>query len=169
MRSYKDCIDCGVKLKHYRSMRCRTCEAKRKHKTIWEGRVGYYKGKKRPEISGSNHHFYGKHHTQSTKDKISRTKGKSTYLSINGLSKLRRLISFRKKYSWWRKAIIERYSGCDICKRKDNLFVHHKVPVAHILELYEIKSVGAALECRFLFDVNNGIVLCEDCHHEAHR
>lgn len=32
------------------------------------------KGKKRPEWSGKNHHMYGKHHTQETKDKISASK-----------------------------------------------------------------------------------------------
>ena len=39
-----------------------------------KGCIPWDKGKKRPEINGENHPFYGKHHTQKTKDKIKATK-----------------------------------------------------------------------------------------------
>ena len=74
---------CGKKLGDYRSTKCSSCSKKgRKHSEItkkklsktWfkKGHTPWSKGKKCPQLSGENNGFYGKHHTEKLKKKISK-------------------------------------------------------------------------------------------------
>jgi len=44
------------------------------NKALSEGKMRYWKNKKRPDVSGKNHHLYGKHRTEDTRKKISDSK-----------------------------------------------------------------------------------------------
>jgi 5-methylcytosine-specific restriction endonuclease McrA len=74
-------------------------------------------------------------------------------------------------YRNWRAAIFTRdnftcqhcgqYSGC--------LYAHHIKPYSEIIQFYEITKYEEALECDELWDINNGITLCEKCHRKIHQ
>ena len=56
----------------------------------------------------------------------------------------------------WAIAVRERYNNeCALCGRKTNLEVHHIVPF----------SVDPSIR----YEVNNGILLCHECHMLAHK
>jgi hypothetical protein len=132
--------------------------------------------------------FKGKHHSKEWHDKIkmvvhkplskiSRIKSSCTKRGIllnefNGFaSKVNLLIRATKAYSEWRLKIFERDRFmCKYCnKSKCYLHAHHLEPFAEIVNRYRIKNTEEAMNCKELWDINNGITLCKDCHYELHK
>lgn len=60
----------------------------------------------------------------------------------------------RYQHKLWSKAVIERDERCKRCGSRGNLESHHIVGIN--------QDPGQA------FDINNGIALCEKCHHGFH-
>jgi len=50
---------------------------------------------------------------------------------------------------------------CFYCESKENLTIHHKKPISKILS--EKKMLRNQL-----WDINNGVILCETCHKKIH-
>lgn len=68
-------------------------------------------------------------------------------------------------YTHWREQIFKRDNyTCTACGAKGNLHPHHIVSLSEILIKYNIKTVEDAYNCAFLWDINNGITLCHNCH-----
>lgn len=126
------------------------------------GLTAWSKGKKFPERSGKNHHFFGKHITAEQRIALSEArkgkmigvthwnwKGGSSYIGQK----------FRKKieYAQWRSDVFKRDNWtCQTCgKRGDKIEAHH------------IKSFTNYPELRL--DINNGVTLCKECHLLTHR
>ena len=55
---------------------------------------------------------------------------------------------------------------CQICNKKGKIYLnsHHKIPVSRILDIFNIKTLKQAYECKLLWDINWCITLCEKCH-----
>lgn len=76
------------------------------------------------------------------------------------------------KYKEWREKIFLRdnYScqnnGCG--QIGGELRAHHIISFSKILQYYEITDYQEAIECELLWDINNGITLCEKCHDKIH-
>jgi len=70
------------------------------------------------------------------------------------------------KYRQWRSDVFTKDDfTCQECGRRGGkLNVHHIKPFSLILELNNIRNFKEALECSELWDINNGITLCEKCH-----
>lgn len=70
----------------------------------------------------------------------------------------------------WSKKVFEKYGY--ICQRCFNLggslHAHHVIPVSFLLEFYNITTIEKAKNCHLLFDVSNGLALCEACHKWVH-
>jgi hypothetical protein len=49
--------------------------------------------------------------------------------------------------------------------KSTRLHVHHVKELAYLLQKYSIKTVCQALECEPLWDLNNGLTLCRECHY----
>jgi hypothetical protein len=80
---------------------------------------------------------------------------------------LRSLIEKSPIYRNWKKEVFKKYGKiCQICGTKDNLEIHHRQSMYSILKNNNVDSVYKAIDCKELWDVENGIVLCSKCHKE---
>jgi 5-methylcytosine-specific restriction endonuclease McrA len=58
---------------------------------------------------------------------------------------------------------------CQKCGiRGGNLNAHHTIPFKKIINRYNITTIEEAKNCSLLFDINNVVTLCEDCHRWVH-
>jgi hypothetical protein len=77
--------------------------------------------------------------------------------------------SFR--YRQWRSDVFGRDAyvcqGCGATKCW--IEAHHKKMFSVILKENDIRSVEDALLCEELWDIDNGVTLCEECHDEENR
>lgn len=73
--------------------------------------------------------------------------------------KIRKLL-----YKWQKAVLIRDGYRCVDCGNKDDLEIHHIIPLVKIIEDYNINSLEDAKKCELLFDIDNGETLCEDCH-----
>ena len=116
--------------------------------------------------------FIGKHHTLETKEKIRLSKsGNKSNLWKGGISKISALIRGCFQYRQWRSDVFTRDNFiCQECGIKSGcghtvIFqAHHIKSQSEILEEYQIKSIEEALTCEELWNINNGVTLCLDCH-----
>jgi hypothetical protein len=94
---------------------------------------------------------------------IRRGKGFKTKLSFS--------LKMGPQYAQWRLAIYERDKFiCQKClKNKDTLNAHHIKSYSTIIAEYNIKTYEEALDCLELWNLDNGITFCFDCHHEFHN
>lgn len=106
------------------------------------------KGKRFKQIMGENHHNW---------------KG--------GISKLSNLIRRLPEMKSWRRKIFKRDNhSCQNCKSKCKkelkviLEAHHIKSFSLILKENNIKTTEQALSCLELWDIKNGITLCNFCH-----
>lgn len=83
-----------------------------------------------------------------------------------GITPLRMKIRLCAESLEWRKSVMKRDDyKCVICHiNNPRLCVHHIVGFERILTDYRIKTLEDALKCDFLWDINNGMTLCEYCH-----
>jgi len=89
-----------------------------------------------------------------------------------GVTSLIEQIRHNFKYRQWRSDIFTRDNfTCQDCgdSKGGNLEAHHKKTFSSILQYYEIITIEEALKCEKLWDINNGITLCEECHKKIHR
>lgn len=82
-----------------------------------------------------------------------------------GVSVINNLIRQSEAYSRWRKNIFKRDNyQCIICQSKKIIEVHHLFPLNKIIKKYKIKYLIDAYKCKILWDIKNGVVLCQKCH-----
>lgn len=120
-------------------------KGKKLHYKVWN------KGLKRPEISGENNPFYGKKHTEETRDKM---RGAKNGNWRNGASRINDLIRKSKEYLEWKAQVFIRDNRlCIVCGSGDKIEADHIKPFSTYPELR--------------FDVNNGRTLCNNCHRKT--
>jgi hypothetical protein len=92
-------------------------------------------------------------------------RGEKSHFWKDGRTDLVKLIKVSTYYKHWREQIFKRDNyTCVICGAKRNLHPHHLIPLSEILTKYNIKTIEDAYNCAFLWDINNGITHCHDCH-----
>jgi len=71
-----------------------------------------------------------------------------------------------RKYTEWRNKVIKRDGYfCQECGRKTSFpEVDHIYPLCAIIAENRITNLKQSLECKSLWDSNNGRVLCKGCH-----
>lgn len=101
-----------------------------------------------------------------------RRKGVNNAHWKGGTSSLPHLLRTSFQYRQWRSDIFTRDSfTCMICgdHRGGNLHAHHRPKsFLKIIEEYKIETIAQALPCESLWDINNGMTLCDECHHQIH-
>jgi hypothetical protein len=89
-----------------------------------------------------------------------------------GISKLTHLIRTSFEYNKWRFEVFKRdYWTCKNCNKKDGIRIeaHHIKPFIQIIKENNIETVDDSQACEELWDINNGITLCESCHTLYHQ
>ncbi len=88
-----------------------------------------------------------------------------------GKTNLRNQIENLIQYRQWRSDIFTRDNfTCQKCEIKGGyLHAHHKKTLSKIIEEYQIKTLEQALNCEELWNINNGITLCKECHKIIHN
>jgi hypothetical protein len=85
-----------------------------------------------------------------------------------GLTPLYEQIRMCNKYNEWRISIFERDSfSCQECNSKKDIEAHHINRFIDICREFNIVTLEESLNCVPLWDINNGITLCEECHNET--
>jgi len=131
--------------------------------------------KRLAKASEGNINMLGKYRSEETKKKISDSrKGKNTGsknpMWKGGITSIYMQIRTHYLYRQWRSNVFTRDNfTCQECGKKDcKLNTHHKKSFNSILQKYEITTMEEALECSELWNINNGITLCEKCHINIH-
>jgi len=81
--------------------------------------------------------------------------------------KLVRAIRKCRKMKRWRLAVLKRDNyTCQKCgcKDKHKLHVHHKTSILEIIKKYDFRTKLDIIKCEELWNMENGITLCEWCH-----
>lgn len=94
----------------------------------------------------------------------------------DNVTPVKNLIRSQFLYREWRAKIYERDDyTCQVCgerskagKRKE-IHAHHIKHLADIIREFEIKTIQDAQNCGELWEINNGITMCVDCHKMAHN
>ena len=120
------------------------------------------------------HTLLGKHLSMEHKRKISEAnKGEKSKSWKGGITPLNRAIRNSLEYQQWRSDVYKRdYWTCQTCNKKGGkikLHAHHIKPFTQILQDNNITDVIEAQFCEELWDIDNGITLCWDCHKLAHK
>lgn len=139
-----------IKFHHHRN---RSEEVRKNMGDSHKGRPGWNKGKTSANdarvVAGSSHGMW---------------KG--------GVKLLNSTIRGCKEYKDWRVSVFIRddYTCRDCCKRGAvRIHAHHLKPFTEILSELNIKSLDDAIKCEKLWNINNGITLCKECHIERHK
>jgi len=93
--------------------------------------------------------------------------GKEHYNWKGGISKLAKLLWQTAEYQRWRSDVFERDNWiCQTCGKRGGgrLEAHHIKELYLILKEYNIKTMEQARNCKELWDIENGITLCRECH-----
>ena len=142
------------------------------------------RGRKRKYINGHNKNRLGKIpwnknkfgytiHTEEFRKRMSirlaLLKGEDNYNYKNPkdrISLLNKQIRKLPKYLEWRIQIFNRDNfTCQYCSVKGVcLEAHHIISMAELVNKYNINTKEKALSCNALWDLNNGITLCKECH-----
>jgi len=74
------------------------------------------------------------------------------------------------KYRIWRKSILERDNyTCQICGDTDNVNVHHKIHLRTLTIKNKEKLENNDFDIPEIWDTENGITYCKECHRDQHR
>lgn len=115
-------------------------------------------------------------HSDETKQKMSNsrkgkpvpwldTSGEKNCNWKGGISKIDKLARLMPEYKQWRSNVFQRdLWTCQTCNEKGYVTAHHIEGFSKILKDNNIKTTEEARNCQRLWDINNGVTLCEPCH-----
>ncbi len=137
----KECIEKRVKSrKGYRHSEETRKKLGRKGRKL-KGRV-WNKGKRQPQTTGKKNPNW---------------KG--------GISDFNKKIRGLNEYSQWRTKVFERDRWtCQTCHKRGYVEAHHIILFNSIILKNKIRTVNQALKCSELWDIDNGVTLCKECH-----
>ena len=92
--------------------------------------------------------------------------GKENPAYVDGRTPLVQRVRHSWRYQEWVRVNFERdnYTCQDCGARGVKLVVHHKKSFSKIWTENKIKTLKQAMNCKELWDIENGKTLCEDCH-----
>jgi len=130
-----------------------------KGRTVWnKGIRGKYK------CSEETKKKISKAHTGSKKPWAMKS-GKENHNWKGGVTKIDKLCRGMMEYKQWRTDIFKRDSWtCQTCGCRGYVTVHHIKSFSKIIKENNIIDIKQAKKCEELWNLNNGVTLCEECH-----
>jgi hypothetical protein len=120
---------------------------------------------------GARNGFFGKSHTEQTKEKLAaanrgRFQGSNGSNWQGGKTRLTALVRNSEDAIRWRKAVFERDAyTCQLCGKVGGpLHADHIKPLSTLLREHSIHTLVEAQQCSALWDLSNGRTLCVPCH-----
>ena len=131
--------------------------------------IKYWLGKKQPKDMIKKRIKSRKWYKPSliTIDKMSKARrGARRWNWKGGITPLTKQIRRCLQYRQWRSNVYQRDNWtCQTCqKRGGTLVAHHIKKFYSIIQENTIKTLKKALKCKELWDISNGVTLCQDCH-----
>jgi len=115
------------------------------------------------------HKIYWEEHPDKLKERGLKTRGENHYQWKGGISSLNQSIRVMVENRKWMDSVKERDKKCTKCNNIEDLESHHLIRIKKIIEKYSIKNRADARNCKELWDINNGITLCSECHCKEHN
>ena len=139
-----------------------------------KGHIGYMLGKKQTEKTKQkiSEALTGRKLSEEHKLNMSLSRrGENCCNWKGGITLLTYTIRHNFKYRQWHDDVFTRDNfTCQECGQiGGKLNAHHIKSFAAILEEYGITTLEYALDCDELWNINNGITLCEECHRELYK
>jgi len=95
--------------------------------------------------------------------------GKESKQYKNGTTKIIELIRKSVQYREWRNAVYERDNyTCTKCNKNGFLNCHHIESFTVLVESLNVDTTNWRKFYKELFNIDNGITLCKECHAELH-
>lgn len=140
-----------------------------------KGLIPWNKGKNWYEMRGDNHpsrkpeliEKFKKLWSSMPKAKI---KGEKHHNWKGGKTPLIMKIRNSSQCNEWRNKVFEQDNYiCFLCgdNKGGNLNAHHIEPLSSIIHKNKISNFEEALDCPLIWDVKNGVTICEICHPKA--
>jgi hypothetical protein len=136
-----------------------------------KGQKAWNKGQQMPEGTGDkiSKKNKGKRRNESTRNKM---RGENNHNWKGGVSELDRAIRALPEMYIWRYNVMKRddFKDCftGICGNH-NLEAHHIKALSIIIQEYNIKTIEDALNCKEIWDLDNGVTMFKNSHIEHHR
>ena len=125
------------------------------------------------KVKMGNTNWLGRKHSEETKRKISESHRGIELKENNpnwkgGITSLYERIRKSFIYRQWRSDVYTRDDfTCQECGQVGKrLNAHHIKSFSSVIRFYEITTIEQAFECDELWNINNGITLCEECHYK---
>jgi len=136
-----------------------------------KGQPAWNKDQKMPEGTGKKISIKnkGKRRNESTRNKM---RGENNHNWKGGISELDKAIRELPEMYIWKYNVMKRDNFCDCFTGivgNHNLVVHHIKPLSVIIQEYNIKTIEDALNCKEMWDIDNGITMFEESHIEHHQ
>ena len=132
-------------------------------------RAGYKHREKSKRKCSESHKKWCAEHPDKVAARGIKTRGEKNWRWKGGQGKLRISIRLMNENRKWMDAVKQRDGNkCVKCGSTEKLESHHIKPFMKVIEENNIQSRDDARFCKELWDISNGITLCEKCHYEEH-
>lgn len=135
------------------------------HSSGWKSRK-WYKWNEDIKIKISKSHIeYNKAHKEERYERAKKITGENHYWWKWWITKIQVAIRTCGRNRNWIREIKKRDNNeCRLCKSKDNLEVHHLLPIKELIEKYNIKSHKDTYIIDDFWNIENWITVCSKCH-----
>jgi 5-methylcytosine-specific restriction endonuclease McrA len=165
--NFPKCKDCGSKTRTYYSKKCRGCFLKSNNGINAISYKGGLISKNCIKCDSEFKVYPGRNYRVfCSRSCAKKEENNLNWKGENANRRLQTMVRTMKESKVWKKNILERDNyTCQECNIKGAHFhIHHKTPLALIIKKHNLKITTDARKCSELWDEDNGITLCIECH-----
>ena len=131
-------------------------------------RTGYKHREESKRKASASHKVWCEANPDKVKARGEKVRGANHYNWKGGAARVSTAIRQMTENRRWMDAVVRRDGACLLCGSDTDLEAHHNKPFAEIVFENGITSCEQARQCAVLWDLSNGVTLCERCHCKHH-